>query len=161
MPRPAGNGIAATALLRFGYLLGEPRYLAAAERTLRAFWLPLTQHPQTHASLLVALEEVLQPTEIVILRGEAAATRRVGAASSRALYAPRRLVLAIPADATGLPPALAREGRPRRHRRLRVPRQQLLGAAGDRAGAARGTQRRAQLAQASGPPRSAGRPPQC
>ncbi len=105
---PAGNGIAATALLRFGYLLGEPRYLAAAERTLRSFWLPLTRHPQTHASLLVALEEVLQPTEIVILRGEAAATAAWGRELAR-VYAPRRLVLAIPADATRLPPALAQK----------------------------------------------------
>ena len=103
---PAGNGIAATALLRFGYLLGEPRYLAAAERTLRAFWLPMTQHPQTHASLLVALEEVLHPTEIVILRGEAAPLADWGRQLARA-YAPRRVVLAIPTGATGLPPALA------------------------------------------------------
>jgi len=33
---PAGNGIAAVALVRMGYLLGETRYLDAAERTLRA-----------------------------------------------------------------------------------------------------------------------------
>jgi uncharacterized protein len=103
---PSGNGIAATALLRFGYLLGEPRYLAAAERTLRAFWVPMTQHPQTHTSLLVALEEVLHPTEIVILRGEAAPLADWERQLARA-YAPRRLVLAIPTGATGLPPALA------------------------------------------------------
>ena len=103
---PSGNGIAATALLRFGYLLGEPRYLAAAERTLRAFWLPMTQHPQTHTSLLVALEEVLHPTEIVILRGEAAPLADWGRELAR-VYAPRRVVLAIPAGATGLPAGLA------------------------------------------------------
>jgi uncharacterized protein len=105
---PAGNGIAATALLRFGYLLGEPRYLAAAERTLRSFWLPLTRQPHTHASLLVALEEVLQPTEIVILRGEEAGIAAWGRELSR-VYAPRRVVLAIPALATDLPPALAQK----------------------------------------------------
>src|SRR5207253_4819205 len=33
---PSGNGVAASVLLRLGNLLGEPRYLAAAERTLRA-----------------------------------------------------------------------------------------------------------------------------
>jgi len=33
---PAGNGIAARALIRAGYLLGETRWLEAAERTLRA-----------------------------------------------------------------------------------------------------------------------------
>ena len=36
---PAGNGIAARALIRAGYLLGETRWLEAAERTLRAAWL--------------------------------------------------------------------------------------------------------------------------
>jgi uncharacterized protein len=34
---PAGNGIAAQALATLGHWLGEPRYLAAAERTVRAF----------------------------------------------------------------------------------------------------------------------------
>ena len=36
MPRRRATASPPTALLRFGYLLGEPRYLAAAERTLRA-----------------------------------------------------------------------------------------------------------------------------
>ncbi len=34
---PNGNGIAAIALQRFGHILGEPRYLQSAERTLQAF----------------------------------------------------------------------------------------------------------------------------
>ena len=42
---PAGNGVAAAVLLRFGYLLGEPRYLAAAERALRAAWPALQRVP--------------------------------------------------------------------------------------------------------------------
>jgi len=110
---PSGNGIAALVLQRMGYLLGEPRYLAAAERTLRAAWLPLERYPQAHVSLLNALEEHLNPPEIVILRGAAEAidTWRRNLA---ALYAPRRLVLAIPAEASGLPPALA-EKTPRAH----------------------------------------------
>ena len=103
---PAGNGIAALVLQRMGHLLGEPRYLAAAEATLRTAWPALLQHPQAHMSLLAALEEFLSPGEVVIIRGT---TDDVGS-WSRALakgFAPRRLVLAIPADATGLPPALA------------------------------------------------------
>jgi uncharacterized protein len=103
---PSGNGIAARALLRFGYLLGEERYLAAAERTLRAGWLPLAQHPQAHISLLGALEELLQPTQIVILRGAPAQLSEWQEQLAR-LYAPQRVVLAIPADAGDLPPALA------------------------------------------------------
>jgi uncharacterized protein YyaL (SSP411 family) len=103
---PSGNGMAARVLLRLGYLLGEPRYLAAAERTLRAAWPSLETHPQAHITVLGALEELLSPPEIVILRGEARTIDGWRADLSR-VYAPHRLVLAIAADATDLPPALA------------------------------------------------------
>jgi uncharacterized protein YyaL (SSP411 family) len=102
---PAGNGIAAFALLRMGYLLGETRYLDAAHRTLRAAWGALERYPQAHTSLLLALEEIIHPTEIVILRGGSDALE-VWQLELAKLYAPRRLVLAIAADAAGLPPAL-------------------------------------------------------
>jgi uncharacterized protein YyaL (SSP411 family) len=103
---PSGNGIAALVLQRLGYLLGEPRYLAAAERTLRAAWPALEKHPLSHATLVNALEELLQPPEIVILRGEPAAIEGWQRELAQ-LYAPRRLVLAIPSDASALPDALA------------------------------------------------------
>jgi hypothetical protein len=103
---PAGNGIAARVLLRLGHLLGEPRYLEAAERTLRAAWSALASYPQTFVSLLVALEELLSPPQIVILRGEARSIEGWRLELAR-LYAPNRLVLAIPAAANGLPRALA------------------------------------------------------
>jgi uncharacterized protein YyaL (SSP411 family) len=103
---PAGNGIAAGVLQRLGHLLGEPRYLAAAERTLRAAWPALLTHPHAHTSLLTALEELLHPPEVVIIRGEPAPIEAWRAELAK-LYAPRRLVLAIPADAADLPPALA------------------------------------------------------
>jgi uncharacterized protein len=103
---PSGNGIAALVLQRLGYLLGEPRYLAAAERTLRAAWPALEKHPLSHATLVSALEELLQPPQIVILRGEPAAIEGWQRELAQ-IYAPRRLVLAIPSDASGLPAALA------------------------------------------------------
>jgi uncharacterized protein YyaL (SSP411 family) len=103
---PSGNGIAALVLQRLGYLLGEPRYLAAAERTLRAAWPALEKHPLSHATLVNALEELLQPPEIVILRGEPAAIEGWQRELAQ-IYAPRRLVLAIPSDASALPGALA------------------------------------------------------
>ena len=102
---PAGNGIAAFVLQRMGHLLGESRYLLAAESTLRAAWPVLEKYPHGHMSLLMALEELLNPPEIVILRGEAAGIG-VWQADLAKLYAPRRMVLAVPADATDLPPAL-------------------------------------------------------
>jgi uncharacterized protein YyaL (SSP411 family) len=103
---PSGNAVASYTLQRYGYLLGETRYVAAAERCLRAAWSALVSDSSQHATMLDALEEFLNPPEIVILRGEASTI----AAWSRQLarhYAPRRLVFAIPADASGLPPALA------------------------------------------------------
>jgi uncharacterized protein len=103
---PAGNGIAAFVLQRIGYLLAEPRYVEAAERTLRAAWTALTHHASSHAALLAALEEHLAPPEIIVLRGAAAEIDAWRHELTR-LYAPRRLVLAIPDDATHLPPALA------------------------------------------------------
>ena len=105
---PAGNGVAARVLLRLGYLLGESRYLEAAERTVRAGWAPLEQHPQAHMAMLTALDELLHPPQIVIVRGEASAIEAWRRELAR-LYAPRRMVLAIPADAPDLPPALAQK----------------------------------------------------
>jgi uncharacterized protein YyaL (SSP411 family) len=103
---PAGNGVAARVLLRLGMLLGEPRYLASAERTLRAAWSSIERHPPSHASLLDALEEMLAPLQTVILRGPAMEVERWRGELAK-LYAPRRLVFGIADDAAGLPPALA------------------------------------------------------
>ncbi|HEY5642371.1 MAG TPA: thioredoxin domain-containing protein [Woeseiaceae bacterium] len=107
---PSGNGIAAFALQRLGFLLGETRYLAAAERTLRAGWRAMEEYPHGHVSLLTALEEYLEHPEIIVIRGDAEEIARWRDSAAK-LYAPRRLVFAIPADAGGLPGALA-ERRP-------------------------------------------------
>ncbi len=103
---PSGNGVAAKALLRLGYLLGENRYIDAAERTLRAGWDAMRQHPQAHASLVTALAEFLAPAEMLVLRGEPGELdrwrRRIDAD-----YRPARLCFAIPSDAGELPGGLA------------------------------------------------------
>ena len=103
---PAGNGIAARALLRAGYLLGETRWLEAAERTLRAAWLALNRFPHGHVSLIEALDEYLAAPEIVIIRG-AAADATSWQKELGKLYAPHRLVFAVPAEIANLDPALA------------------------------------------------------
>ncbi len=103
---PSGNGIAAFALQRLGFLLGESRYLDAAERTLRAGWPAINEYAHGHVSLLNALEEYLDHPEIVIIRGETDEIARWRDSAAR-LYAPRRLVFAIGADAVDLPGALA------------------------------------------------------
>jgi len=102
----AGNAIAARSLLRLGYLLGESRYLQAAERTLRAAWPALQQYPEAHASILQALEEYLDPPQIVLLRGRSALIEH-WQIQLNAGFAPRRWTLAIPSGLTGLPQAIA------------------------------------------------------
>ncbi len=108
---PAGNGVAAQALARLGWLLGEMRYLDAAEQTLRGGWASLSRVPQAHTAMLNALDEYLNPVEIVVVRGSAASVAEWSAALA-ALYEPRRMIIAIPAEVTDLPEALASK-RPR------------------------------------------------
>ena len=70
---PSGNGVAACALQRLGHLLGEFRYLQAAERALNLFYPTLFRYPSSCCSLLTALEQSLFPPQTVILRGPAQA----------------------------------------------------------------------------------------
>jgi hypothetical protein len=65
---PSGNGVAARALLRLGHLLGETRYLDAAESTLRAAYSTMQQMPHACASLLRALNDFLHPRTHVVIR---------------------------------------------------------------------------------------------
>ena len=102
---PAGNAIAALALQRLGWLIGEPRYLDAAEHTLRADWPALQDHPSAHATLLMALDEYLQPPLLVIIRGRDNEVSEWQLELNK-LYQPRRLVFAINRDAV-LPEVLA------------------------------------------------------
>jgi uncharacterized protein YyaL (SSP411 family) len=66
---PSGNGIAAQVLGRLAHLTGETRYLAAAERTLQAYYPALRASPGGYASIAVALAEQLAPPPVVVLRG--------------------------------------------------------------------------------------------
>jgi len=67
---PSGNGVAARALRALGHWLGEPRYVDAAERTVRAFARELAAQPSGFASLLIALGESLEAPTAVLLTGD-------------------------------------------------------------------------------------------
>ena len=103
---PSGNGVAGFVLARLGHLLGETRYLDAAERVLKAAWNSMGQLPYAHCGLLHSLEEHLQPTETLVLRGNA---DEIGEWQRRAVgyYAPNRLCVAIPGSEQGLPGMLS------------------------------------------------------
>ncbi|MGH8728620.1 MAG: thioredoxin domain-containing protein [Burkholderiales bacterium] len=104
---PSGNGIAAFALQRLGHIVGEPRYLAAAERTLKLFQPSMQAQASAMVSLVSALEEHLEPPRIVILRGPGNEMVEWRRALERE-YLPATLVLAIPNQIKDLPEALAK-----------------------------------------------------
>ena len=70
---PGGNSLAATVLLRLGSLLGENRYLNAADRTLRATAIWMQKAPGAMGQMLCALDRQLGPCYEVILVGEGTA----------------------------------------------------------------------------------------
>lgn len=98
--------MAAQTLLRYGYLLGVPRYLEAAEACLRAGWRVIEKYPEGHCSMLLALEEWQTPPQIVILRGTVESMSVWQQALAR-IYSPHVMVIAVPGDAVDLPEALA------------------------------------------------------
>ena len=108
---PSGNGVAALALQRLGHLVGEPRYLEAAERTMRLFYPQLTRHPSGFSTLCMALAEHCDPPTVAVLRGEAPAlTPWQRTLAGR--YAPAALAVAIDAAQRDLPAALDKPLRP-------------------------------------------------
>ncbi|MFO7578946.1 MAG: thioredoxin domain-containing protein [Nitrosomonas halophila] len=107
---PTGNGIAAIALQRLGHLLNAPRYLASAERVLDVFSTTLTQHAHTHCSLLMALEEHLEPVPWVILRGDKTALQTWLPALIP--YSLTTLPIALPLELSGLPECLRKQPSP-------------------------------------------------
>jgi hypothetical protein len=107
---PAGNGVAALVLVALGHLLGEQRYLEAAERTVRATLHAIERYPEVHATLLRALDELVAPPKLVVLRGTRAELEPWQRMLDQA-YEPRRLSFAIPNEAR--PPGLLAERAPR------------------------------------------------
>ena len=101
---PSGNGVAAYALQRLGHLLGEFRYLEAAERALGLFYPTVSRHASSYCSFLVALEQSLAPPQIVILRGQMQALTEWKTALQ--CGSPYTLVFALPSELVGLPSSL-------------------------------------------------------
>ncbi len=103
---PSGNAVAASALLRLGHLLADPRFTTAGTRAVEAASAPLESYPSAHATLIEALEEAFAPPTIIILRGRVPQLAHWQRRAQQA-FAPHRLVFAIPADAQNLPAGLA------------------------------------------------------
>ena len=108
---PSGNAVAAWALGRLAALTGEPRYARAAERTLELFHGPMRDYPSGFGAMAVALDELLEPPRLLVLRGAQLGLGGWQAALAQEL-APDMVVLAIPDGEPGLPPALDKPKRP-------------------------------------------------
>ena len=103
---PSGNGLAAHILIRLGYLTGENRYLETAQKILQALQPAAMHMPSSFGASLVAIEDLINPGTIVIIRG--AQDEIDHWASACATSGPvNMMVFAIPNDADGLPGQLA------------------------------------------------------
>ena len=97
---PSGNGILTQVLLLLGWLLGEPRYLTAAEKTFTAAYPTLLQFPAEHGSLLLALDSFLHPPKVVIIRSP---KNEVSFWRSSIDYNKKNIVFIIPNEEKELP----------------------------------------------------------
>ncbi|MCU0734781.1 MAG: thioredoxin domain-containing protein, partial [Methylotetracoccus sp.] len=97
---PSGNGVAAAALWRLGALIGDLRYVNAAERALNAAVPAVQRYPEAHGALLDAIQQYLDPPYLLLLRGEAGdlAEWRDGVR-----WVTNGLTFAIPSGARSLP----------------------------------------------------------
>ena len=103
---PAGSGIAANSLLKLGYLLGESRYIQAAEGTLNSASQQIAQAPMAYASLLNTFEGIITAPMTIIIRG-AKSDIENWQKIFQSSYKPNISIYAIPLDCENLPPALS------------------------------------------------------
>ncbi len=66
---PSGNGVAAGALIAFGHLASEPRYIDAAQRCVSIFASMLEESPDGCSTLVGALADLESPPTAVIIDG--------------------------------------------------------------------------------------------
>ncbi len=102
----SGNGTAAIVLQRLGHILSEPRYLQAAERTIRLFYSMMSAQSSGYYSLLTALDETLFPPIMIILRSHSDEVTKWQHMVQ--CQFPHILVLTLPAELINLPLSLSK-----------------------------------------------------
>jgi uncharacterized protein YyaL (SSP411 family) len=113
---PSGNGMAALHLQRLGHLIGEPRYLDAARRTMALFAADARRNPLGFPTFVTALAEYRSPPAMVLLTGPPALTALTAVTTVTAewraelarRYLPGVMALQLPDDTAELPAMLAR-----------------------------------------------------
>ena len=102
---PSGNGIAVLCLLRLGYMLGDQRYLSAAEKTLQAAYSQLNDHPSAYDTMLSALRFYFNPPVTIFLRGKTELVKQWQQEFTQ-YYLPDHACYALPENLADLPSAL-------------------------------------------------------
>ena len=96
---PSGSGIAVMVLNRLGYLSGQNQYIDAAERALKTAWPAINQAPVSHCTYVSALDDFLNPPNILIIRSQHKDHQQwLDVVKNH--YLPSTLVFAIPAEIT-------------------------------------------------------------
>ena len=92
---PSGNGVASSALLSIGNLMGDHRFIEAAEGTLKWARAALESLPTEHSALVESLQQFNYPSPLIILRGpdEEIANWKKSLSDQ---YAPWRQIYCIP-----------------------------------------------------------------
>jgi len=106
---PSGNGVAAQALIAFGHMAGEARYVEAAERAVKLFATGLAETPGSQSTLLVALERLRTPPSTLVLMGDGDEMRNWQRRLERT-YRPELAIL--PLDVDDPPEPLRKGSRP-------------------------------------------------
>jgi hypothetical protein len=96
---------------RLAALTGEARYARAAERTVELFYPGMRDRPAGFAQLALALEELLAPAAVLVLRGEGPELEKWSSALARE-FLPGMLTLVAENNVTGLPAVLDKPVRP-------------------------------------------------
>ncbi len=91
---------------RLGHILSEPRYLQAAERTIRLFYSMMSAQSSGYYSLLTALDETLFPPIMIILRSHSDEVTKWQHMVQ--CQFPHILVLTLPAELINLPLSLSK-----------------------------------------------------
>ncbi len=107
---PSGNGVAARALIAFGHLASEPRYIDAADRCVKVFSAMLVDSPGGCSTLLGALADLESPPTSVVIDG-AVEEARAWQQALEMRYRPTVQVYNI-AGVTDPPPAMVKGARP-------------------------------------------------
>src|SRR5205085_8282081 len=108
---PSGNGVAAAALNRLAFFTGDMRFADAARDTVSLFFPAMRRHAASFGTMLGALEELIQPPNIVIVTGDGANSGE-WRDMLRTAYLPTTLVLHVGVHPLDLPEGLAKPGGP-------------------------------------------------